>query len=205
MTIRSAGTVDSRAGADRGGVRQEDAARGQAGASADHDGGQHGRAPARAARAGCRAGDRAARAGADRLHCLGVARRSQSQLAAQAGVLRLATATRSRPPRRRCSTKTPAVLKRYPDLDGHDRGPLRRARHRRVQSGIGRTPGGGRARVSRLAGHSGRQAQDRQLRQGIPVRSGTRRSRVREEPARAFRHHRKMREHHEPSLHVRAL
>ena len=40
--------------------------------------------------------------------------------------------------------------------------------------------------------------QNGQLRQGIPVRPGTRRSGVREEPARAFRHHREMRERHEP-------
>ena len=42
-------------------------------------------------------------------------------------------------------------------------------------------------------GISRRPAPDRQLREGIPVRSGSRRERVREEPARAFRHHREVR------------
>ena len=42
-------------------------------------------------------------------------------------------------------------------------------------------------------GIAGRQGQDRELRQGVPVRSRPRRRRVVEEPPRAFRDHRKVR------------
>ena len=79
-----------------------------------------------------------------------------------------------------------------PDLDGHDRRSLRRARHRRVQSGVGRTARRCGARLSGVARHLRRSAAHGQLRQGVPVRSGARRGGVREEPPRAFRHHREV-------------
>ena len=84
------------------------------------------------------------------------------------------------------------MLKQYPTwtvtIEGHcdERGT------RRVQSGIGRTARGRRARLPRLARHSGRSAAHGQLRQGIPVRSGPRRGGVGEEPPRALRHHREV-------------
>ena len=92
-------------------------------------------------------------------------------------------------------TENAAAAQAISHLDRDDRRTLRRARHRRVQSGVGRTTSGCRSRVSRVARHSRRPAEDRQLRQGISVRRGTRRCRVRKEPARALRHHREVRNH----------
>src|SRR5262245_4443380 len=74
-------------------------------------------------------------------------------------------------------------------MGDHDRRSRRRARDRRVQSGIGRTSRRDGSSLSRLAGHHGRSTEDRELRQGISFRSRTRRSRVLEEPSRALRHY----------------
>ena len=85
-----------------------------------------------------------------------------------------------------------ALLKKYPVLDGHHRGPLRRARHRRVQPGPRRAPGRRGAVVPGGARHPGQPREDRQLREGVPVRSRPRRGRLGQEPARALRHHREV-------------
>ena len=69
------------------------------------------------------------------------------------------------------STPTPTMLKKYPTWVDHDRGPLRRARHRRVQPGAGRAPRRRGADLPGVARHPGRPAADRELRQGVPVRS----------------------------------
>ena len=82
------------------------------------------------------------------------------------------------------------VLKKYGTWVADHRRPLRRARDGRVQSGIGRTARRRGARLPGLARRRGRPAAHRQLRQGISVRPGSRRGRVCEKPARAFRHHR---------------
>ena len=142
-----------------------------------------------------RADRRAARAGARRRDRVGVARRSEPQLAAQAGVLRARQQRDQRRTARRRSTRTPALLKRYPSwtvtIEGHcdERGTaeynLALGERRAVAA---------RAYLVSL-GISGRSAADGQLRQGIPVRSGPRRSGVREEPPRAFRHHREVKTH----------
>ena len=69
----------------------------------------------------------------------------------------------------------------------HHRGPLRRARHARIQSGSGRAPGaGGQERAGR-AGHPGDRAFDDQLWQGAARGAAFRRSVLCAEPPR--RHH----------------
>ena len=68
-----------------------------------------------------------------------------------------------------------ATLQTFPYLDRHHRRPLRRARHGRVQSGIGRTTSGGGAGAPGIARHLRRPDPDRELRQGISVRCGARR------------------------------
>ena len=73
------------------------------------------------------------------------------------------------------------------DVGDHDRRARRRARHGRVQPRARRAPRGGRAHLPRLARHPGRSAEDRELRQGVPVRSRPRRVGVGEEPPRALR------------------
>ena len=63
------------------------------------------------------------------------------------------------------------LMKKYPTLGGHDRGTLRRARHRGIQPGARRAARAGGAQLSRLARHSRRPAAHGQLRQGVPVRA----------------------------------
>ncbi len=84
------------------------------------------------------------------------------------------------------------VLEAISDMAGHDRGTLRRARHRGVQPGARRTPGTVGENLSRVARHSRRQSTHRELREGVPLRSWPRRQRVVEESARAFRDHREV-------------
>ena len=73
-------------------------------------------------------------------------------------------------------------LKRYPTRHGHDRGPLRRARHARIQPRARRAPRrGGQERAGR-ARHPGGAHPDDQLRQGaadrrrVETRTATRRT-----------------------------
>ena len=79
-----------------------------------------------------------------------------------------------------------------PDLDRDHRRPLRRARDRRVQSGVGRTTCGYGARLPGVAWRFRRSAAHGELREGVPLRPGARRSGLREEPSGAFRHHGKV-------------
>ena len=60
-----------------------------------------------------------------------------------------------------------AVHEEIPDVADHDRGPLRRARHGRVQPRAGRAARAGGEELPGFARHSGRQGADRQLRQGV--------------------------------------
>ena len=105
-------------------VRQEDAA-GRAAAAAAAAGRRARRraAAAGAARAGRRADDRAARAGARRRDRVGVARRSEPQLAAQAGVLRARQQRARARPAQKALDENAALLKRYPTwtvtIEGH--------------------------------------------------------------------------------------
>ena len=114
-------------------------------------------APARAGRrrrpSRCRADHRAARAGARRRICLGVARRSEPELAAEAGVLRATTAASSPATAQAVLDENAGAAEAVSHLDRDDRRSLRRARHRRVQSGIGRAARGGGARLSGVARH----------------------------------------------------
>ena len=96
--------------------------------------------------------DRAARAGARRRDRVGVARRSEPQLAAEAGVLRVDSSDvdrRGAAGARRERRAAEAIC----HLDRDDRRTLRRARDRRVQSGIGRAPRGRGARLPGVARH----------------------------------------------------
>ena len=81
------------------------------------------------------------------------------------------------------------VLQEVRDLGDHHRGTLRRAWDRRIQSRARRTPGAGRQDLPRVARDSDGSAAHRQLRQGISLRSRTRRGRVVQESTRALRRH----------------
>ena len=139
-----------------GACKKKQAAGGAADAAADGDqptGAR--RAPPEPPRAGDRAGARAADAGRghDRLE---VARRSEPRLAARAAVLRARQL--------RCQRRRPAGAagqrggaEEIPDVADHDRGPLRRARHRRIQPRAWRAARAGGEELPGLARHSGRQ------------------------------------------------
>ena len=118
-----------------------------------------------------------------------VARRHQPRLAAAAGLLR------ARQLRDQAGGPgDPAGLgggaEAAADMADHRRGPLRRARHRRVQPVARRAALDCRQDLSGDARHRRRSPAHGELRQGVPVRSRPRRSGVEQEPPRAFRGHR---------------
>ena len=78
-------------------------------------------------------------------------------------------------------------LKSHASVAVHDRGPLRRARHRAVQPRARRPPRERREGVPRLPRRRRRPDQDRLVRQGASLRDRARRGLVGEEPPRAFR------------------
>jgi TolB protein len=176
---------------DRRGVRQEDTADCAARAAAagddrDHRGPQAA-GPSRARRrdaADCRAG--AVRRGA--IARREDARRAEQGVAPAARVLRLRQLRGQQRGAGRARGERGAA-EAVSDVGHHGRGPLRRARDRRVQPGPGRAPGAVVAELPRVARHRGEPAADGELRQGVPVRSWTDRRGVRPEPPGAFRDH----------------
>ena len=136
------------------GVRRQEAARGAPDAAAAARRRRPTRAaPAGAARAGARADDRPAGAGARRCDRVGVARRPEPELAAEAGVLRARQQRARARTRRQMLDENAGCPEALRHLDRDDRRTLRRTRHSRVQSGFGRT-----ARASRRAPISCRSA-----------------------------------------------
>ena len=85
-----------------------------------------------------------------------------------------------------------APLKKYPSWTVTIEGTLRRARHRRVQSGIGRAPGGGGADLSGVGRHSADRLRTVSYGKEFPFDPGHDEAGVGQESARALRRHREV-------------